>query len=268
MSGARLAGMAELDGVAAGVDEIKVLALTNYGHFTSMRVDDGRVRGLSLHLERLQRDCRRLFDADLDPDRVRHLVRRAVGDISQPIIVRVTVFDPALELGHPGAEATPQVLTTTRPAPQEPLPGLRLQSASYRRDMPEVKHVSLFGALRLRRTAQRSGFDDAVFTEGDAVISEVATSNIGFIKGDRVIWPQAEYLRGVTMRLINQARDEHVSTEPIGLAHLPDVDAVFVTNASVGVRPVGAIDDASWPDDHPVIHTLRKQYEDIPPEQL
>lgn len=261
-------GMAELDGVAADIDQIKVLALTNYGHFTSMRVEDGRIRGLSLHLERLQRDCRRVFDADLDPDQIRYLVRRTVADINQPIIVRVTVFDPALELGHPGADATPRVLTTTRSAPQGPLPGLRLQSASYRRDLPEVKHVSLFGALRLRRIAQRGGFDDAVFTEGDAVISEAATSNIGFIKGDRVVWPQAEYLRGVTMKLINQARDEHVTTEPLGLVDLPEVDAVFATNASVGVRPVSAIDDVSWPDDHTAIRTLQKQYAEIPAERL
>ncbi|MGH4022424.1 MAG: aminotransferase class IV family protein [Pseudonocardiaceae bacterium] len=260
--------MAELNGVAADVDQVKALALTNYGHFTSMRVEDGHVRGLSLHLDRLMRDCRRVFDADLDPERVRHLVRRVVADINQPIIVRVTAFDPALELGHPGTDAVPQILVTTRPAAQAPLPGLRLQSATYRRDMPEVKHVGLFGSLRLRRMAQRNGFDDALFTDGDAVISEAATSNIGFVDGARVVWPQAEWLPGVTMRLINQTRDEHVATAPLRLAELSEIDAVFATNAAVGVRPVNAIDDAHWPGDHPTLRALRKQYEDIPPERL
>ncbi len=42
--------MAELNGVPADLDQVQVLGLTNYGHFTSMRVDDQRVRGLSLHL--------------------------------------------------------------------------------------------------------------------------------------------------------------------------------------------------------------------------
>ena len=50
-----------MNGVPADLDQIKALALINYGHFTSMRVDDQRVRGLSLHLERLMRDCRRVF---------------------------------------------------------------------------------------------------------------------------------------------------------------------------------------------------------------
>src|SRR4051794_30508228 len=71
------ATMAELNGVPVEADELKALALTNYGHFTSMRVDDGRVRGLALHMNRLVRDCRTVFDTELDPDHVLFLVRQA-----------------------------------------------------------------------------------------------------------------------------------------------------------------------------------------------
>jgi hypothetical protein len=55
----------------ADLDQLAALILINYGHYTSMRVDDQRVRGLSLHLEPLMRDCRWVFDADLDPNRLR-----------------------------------------------------------------------------------------------------------------------------------------------------------------------------------------------------
>ena len=48
----------QLNGVLPTMDQVKALALTNYGHFTSMLAEDGRVRGLSLHLQRLARDCR------------------------------------------------------------------------------------------------------------------------------------------------------------------------------------------------------------------
>ena len=214
------------------------------------------------------RDCRRVFDADLDPERVRYLVRRVLAEVNQPIIVRVTVFDPALELGHPGADASPQILVTTRPAAQTPLPNLRLQSVTYRRDMPEVKHVGLFGSLHWRRVAQRNGFDDALFTDGDSAISEIATSNIGFVQGDHIIWLRADWLPGVTMRLINQARGEDVASTPVRLVDLSEVDAVFATNAAVGVRPVSAIDESQWPTDHPTLHILRKQYTDISPERV
>ena len=82
-------------------DEITALAVTGYGHFTTMRVEDGTVRGLGLHLARLARDCRTLFDAGLDLERVRAQVRRAVRGTQGAVVVRVTVFDPALSLAHP-----------------------------------------------------------------------------------------------------------------------------------------------------------------------
>lgn len=232
-----------------------------------MRLDDQRVRGLTLHLERLTRDCRRIFDADLDPDRVRHLLRHTLADTAGSVLVRVTVFDPDLELGRPGAEAEPQLLVTTRPAATAPLPPLRLQSAPHCRELPEVKHVGLFGALRWRRVAQRNGFDDALFTAGTA-ISEAATSNIGFVDGERIVWPEADCLAGVTMRLINKARQADATTTPVTLSDLAGVDAVFATNAVVGVRSVSAVDSIQWSDEHPVLDILRRQYADIRPELL
>ncbi|MGH4007215.1 MAG: aminotransferase class IV family protein [Pseudonocardiaceae bacterium] len=260
--------MAELNGVPANFDQLKALALTNYGHFTSMRVENQRVRGLSLHLERLMRDCRRVFDVDVDPDRLRYFIRHALVDVSRPVVVRVTVFDPTLELARLGAEAQPQVLVTTRPAAGTPLPPLRLQSATYCRDMPDVKHVGLFGSLRHRRLAQRNGFDDVLFTGTAGAISEAATSNIGFIDGNRIVWPRADCLAGVTMRLIRQARGQHATTAQIALGQLADVDAVFATNAATGIRSIIAIDDFHWPDERPVVDVLRKQYAGIPTELL
>jgi branched-subunit amino acid aminotransferase/4-amino-4-deoxychorismate lyase len=132
--------------------------------------------------------------------------------------------------------------------------------------MPDVKHVGLFGALLHRRHAQRNGFDDALFA--DATICELATSNIGFVDGDQVVWPQGDCLPGVTMRLIDQVLDECATTAPVTLGQLADVDAVFATNAAVGIRTISAIDDIEWPDRHPAVGILRKQYTAIPAELL
>jgi branched-subunit amino acid aminotransferase/4-amino-4-deoxychorismate lyase len=180
----------------------------------------------------------------------------------------VTVFESAFELGLFGADAQPQILITSRPAAHLPLPALRLQSAIYRRDMPHVKHVGLFGSLHRKRIAQRNNFDDALFVNADATITEAATSNVGFVDGDRIVWPQADCLAGVTMRLICQARDEHATTVPITLEQLADVDAVFATNAAAGIRPVTAIDAFHWLDEHPILDHLRKEYASLPTELL
>lgn len=256
----------ELNGVPATLDQIKALALTNYGHFTSMLVEGDRVRGLSLHMQRLSRDCRHLFDTELDTDLVRQHVRHALADKAQPTVVRVTVYDPALDLGTIGHDAEPHILVTTRSASTtEPAP-LRLQAASYRREYPAVKHIGLFGSLRRRRTAQREGFDDVLFLNSDGTISEIATSNIGFVRAGQIVWPRSEYLAGVTMTLLHQALDEPVITEPLSLADLSEMDAVFATNAAVGIRSVSEIEATQWPTDHKSLDELREVYADIPSE--
>jgi len=250
------------------MDQVKALALTNYGHFTSMLTEDGGVRGLSLHMQRLTRDCRLLFDVDLDTDRVRHYVRQALTDAAPRTVARVTVYDPGLDLGTIGSDADPQIIVTTRPAASGAPAPLRLQATSYRREMPAVKHIGLFGALRCRRTAQREGFDDALFLNPDGTISEIVTSNIGFVRNGRAIWPRSEWLPGVTMTLINQALDEPIHTEPLTLTDLPTMEFAFATNAATGIRPVASVDDQSWPVEHPILRQLQELYADIPAEQL
>lgn len=259
----------ELDGVAATVDQVKALALTNYGHFTSMLVEDGRVRGLSLHMQRLTRDCRLLFNTELDTGRVRSYARHALGTENTNTVVRITIFDPALDLGTIGSDAHPHVLITTRPAPKGPGSPLRLQATSYQREIPTAKHIGLFGALQRRRVAQREGYDDALFLNPDGTMSEITTSNIGFVRKERVVWPQAAYLAGVTMTLLHQALDEPIITEPLTLSDLPNMDAAFATNAATGIRPIVSIDGIGWPsNEHPMLKELREQYAEIPAEHV
>ena len=258
----------ELNGAPATIDQIKALALTNYGHFTSMLVEDDRVRGLSLHMQRLAQDCRHLFNVELDTDRVRAYVRKALSGSAQPTVARVTVYDPELDLGTIGTSADPSVLVTTRPAGHgEPKPW-RLQTVSYRRDDPTVKHTGLFGAMLHRRSAQRAGFDDVLFMNPDGTVSEIATSNIGFLRDGQIIWPRSECLPGVTMRLLRQALDEPVITEPLTPSDLHTMEAAFATNAATGIRPVASVDSAEWPSDHKVYRQLRELYAEIPPEHL
>ncbi|MFC4869068.1 aminotransferase class IV family protein [Streptomonospora arabica] len=259
--------MAQLNGAPATPSDLQTLALVNYGHFTSMRVDDQHIRGLSHHLDRLVKDCRQVFAADLDRDRVREFVRTAVADESGSFVVRVTIFDPQLEMGHPGSDADPHVLVTTRPAVALPPSPMRAKSAVYARDMPLVKHIGLFGQLRHRRTAQLSGFDDAVFVDTAGFVSEGATWNIAFFDGENVMWPDADVLPGVTMRLLQQVHEQTINA-PVNLSNLGGMEAAFATNTSVGVRPVICIDGTEFPGDHTVFADLRKEYEEIPPERL
>lgn len=252
---------------AAESGRLTALATTNYGHFTTMRVEGRRVRGLSLHLERLRRDCRVVFGAELDPDQVRAYVHDALVDVSDPVIVRVTVFDPGLRLERPGAVARPRLLVTSRPAAGERLP-LRLRTAQHCRDVPTVKHTGLFGVLHQRRLSQLAGFDDALFTDGRSVVSEGPTWNIGFFDGARVVWPAAEVLPGVSMALLRWHHTGAQHTAEVGIAHLSGMEAAFATNAVFGIRPIASINELEYDVDHPILRELRGEYESVSPEPL
>lgn len=240
----------ELNGRPVSTGELSGLALQGYGHFTTMLVTDLRVRGLRLHTERLSRDCKTLFGTDLDIARVRELARRAARARPSPSIVRVTVFDPSLDLARPAERSLPQILVSTRPAPtREPEP-VSLGVRSFSRDSPTVKSTALFGSIRQRRAAQLEGFDDALFVGVDGRISEGPTWNIGFLDGSGLVWPQAPCLPGVTMELVSRAAQKlgvPVSTRPLAAVAATRMAGAFVTNATTGVRPVAVLDGVHLP---------------------
>lgn len=260
-----LDAMAQMNGRPVTLDELQTLALTNYGHFTSFRVDNGRVRGFSLHLDRLVRDCQVLFAVDLDPARVRALIAQA-APATGSVTIRVTVFDPATDLGHPSAAADPQVLVTQRPAGTLPLPPLTAQTVAHARDLPEVKSIGLFGSLRRRRAAQLAGFDDALFTESSGLICEGVTWNVGFFDGQHVIWPEATYLPGITMKLLQTGFPHKIA--PVSVTDLPSMELAFATNAAIGVRAITMVNDVAYPSASAVVDELRETYMRIDGETI
>lgn len=131
-----------------------------------------------------------------------------------------------------------------------------------------MKHVGLFGALRHRRHAQRDGFDDVIFVDAASNVTEVATSNVGFFDGERIIWPDAAVLPGVTMALVDGAHAGPTATANVGVTDVEEMRAAFATNAAVGVRSIGSIDGIRLAEGHAILDVLRKEYAGIPAETL
>ena len=258
----------QLDDGPVTVEDLLPLAMTNLGHFTSMRVEPDRsVRGFALHLDRLARDCRITFDAELDRDLVRDRVRNAIDSATAPMTLRVTIYDPNLTLGTIGAPAHPRVLVTTTPvAATVPAP-LRVKTYPFTRDVPGVKHIGLWSQMHRRRQARLDGYDDALFVEPDNTVSEGATWTAGFVDADgRVIWPDAPVLISTTVQLLE--RVHNTRTAVVKVDDLPHMQAAFASNISSPVRPIVQIDDHKYPHEHPILDTLRQAYESIPGEQV
>lgn len=242
----------ELNGAAADVDALRALALVNYGHFTSMQVDDGTVRGLDLHLDRLQRATLELFGSPLDRDRVRGWMRAAVAGDTGLLSLRVTVFSRAFRREQPSAAVPVDVLVATAPVRAPAAMPLRVRSARYAREAPHIKHVGTFGLFHQRRLAQLAGFDDALFVDATGAVSEGSIWNVGFFDGTTVAWPDAPALDGVSMQLLRAGMHRTglpMDVRRIDLAEVGAFRSAFFTNTSCAVMPIASIDEHAFAHD-------------------
>jgi branched-subunit amino acid aminotransferase/4-amino-4-deoxychorismate lyase len=234
---------------------VPLLAATTYGHFSSMQVRAGRVRGLALHLERLDRSSRELFGHGHDPEHLRTLLRQAIPD-GADASVRITAL-----AGH-------DVLVAVS-APVSPgTTPLRLRSVRYERDLPHVKHTGTFGLRHQQRLAVEAGYDDALFTDHAGRVSEATIWNLCFLDPDgTVVWPDAPALPGITMLLAQAGlRELGIRSEfrEVRAADVDRYDAAYLTNSIDPALPVASIDETGYPDRPDLREMLLSAYETQP----
>lgn len=242
-----------IDGLPPGDDDLRYMALVNYGAVTSFRVEEGGVRGLDLHLARLHASAIEMFGEPVEEQTLRTHMRTALGD-KRDAWLRVSLFSPYLWARLPSGRVKPKVMTVVAPPPPPLATSVRVQPQTYVRDAAHLKHTATFPLIRARRLAQDVGFDDALFADADGLISEGSLWNIGFLKGDTVIWPEAPMLHGVAQALISARLADtgliQISS-PVRLADLAAFDAAFLCNSATPACPITAIGDhafAAGPD--------------------
>ena len=234
-----------IDGLPPTDDDLHYLALVNYGAYTSFRIEDGGVRGLDLHLVRLESSAVELFGQSVGEDPLRDLIRTAVADRREAWL-RVSLFAPDITPRSPSAEVRPRVMTSVSPAPSPLATSVRAQVRTYVRTEAHIKHTAVFPLIRARRLARQAGFDDALFADAEGLISEGATWNIGFLAGDAVTWPDAPMLHGVAQALISRGLDQVGLEERharVRLTDLPAFDGAFLCNSATPACPITAIGD-------------------------
>ncbi|MEU2670248.1 aminotransferase class IV family protein [Streptomyces sp. NPDC007164] len=247
---------AEFDGRPATEADLRIPAFLGYGHFTAMQVRDGKVRGLDLHLARLDGANRELFERPLDGDRVRALIRHALeGAGVRDASVRVHGYQP------PGDRETTVMVTVRGPARKSAEPHA-LMSVPYARTVPHIKRPGDFGQMYHARAAARAGFDEALLTLPDGTVTEGAITNVGFWDGTSVVWPDAPCLIGITMALLERGLPgvgpESVR-RPVTLDGLGAFRSAFLTN-SQGIAPVGRIDDTRFTVDEELMKRIGQAY--------
>jgi branched-subunit amino acid aminotransferase/4-amino-4-deoxychorismate lyase len=247
----------EIDGREVDVEELWSTA-SAYGHFTAMQVRGGRTRGLVFHLDRLEAANEELFDSGLDRDRVVELIRHALGDLGDAS-VRVYAFE---------SDQEPAIVVTVKP-PGEVSTPQRLQSVRYQRPEAHLKHLAT-GQGYYSRLARRNGFDDALLTGDEGIVSESAIANIGFLDDSGVVWPNAPHLHGITMQLLERELPElgvHSRCATVRLRDITSFEGAFLSNAR-GVAVVSRIDEVTVPLHEERFETIAAAYAAVPWETV
>ncbi len=259
-----------IDGAQATAGDLATVALVNYGAYTSFRVEQGGVRGLDLHLARLEAEAVELFGEPVGEARLRDLMRSAVAG-REACWLRVSLFSPEIGPRTPDWTGPPRVMIAVSP-PAPPLSdGVRLQAQTYAREAPHLKHVATFGLIRARRVARAAGFDDALFVDGEGHVSEGSLWNIGFIRGSEVIWPRARMLAGIAQALVQRglARVGLTGrTAPVRIENLASLEGAFLCNSATPACAVGAIGDHVFATSPAVIERLQEAWASNPVQPI
>ncbi|MFF3272368.1 aminotransferase class IV [Streptomyces chrestomyceticus] len=251
----------DIDGRGAEAGTPLLFALmSGYGHFTAMQVRDGRVRGLGFHLARLDAATRELFGERLNGDLVRERIRHALGRKAlRDASVRVYVYRP-----QPGDG--PATLVTVKPPAPEPAAAQRLRSVPYQRPAAHIKHLGEFGQGLHLRQVTAAGFDEGLLVAPDGTVAEGTITNVGFVAGGTVVWPDAPALEGTTMLVLRQELERAGVPWREQAVHLDDLasfDGAFVSN-SRGVAAVALVDDIPFPADADLVRAVTGLYAAAP----
>jgi len=259
-----------IDGEPADAAGLTLPALVNYGAYTSFAVEDGGVRGLSLHLDRLEASATELFGASPGRGRLRTRMVQAL-DGRTDAWLRVSLFSRELGARTPDVVAMPSIMVGVfdRPAPLGA--DLRVQIQTHEREAPHLKHLSTFGLIRARRSARQAGFDDALFVDREGRVLEGSLWNVAFRKDGTVVWPQGPKLVGVTQTLIQRGLDQMglaQSREIVRIADLSIFDAVMICNSATPAAAIVGIGDLAYDADPVWSSDLRRAWTLNPPERL
>lgn len=233
-----------LNGKPATAEDLRSLAVVNYGHYSSMQVRNGAVQGLALHEQRLQSGTHELFGSLLDFPTLRAQMRAAVADL-QDCTLRATVFSRDFDFRNPAGVFAAEVLISLSTPVQASARALKVKSFEFQRSLPQVKHVGTFPLFHYRRLARGQGYDDAVFVDSEGRISEGSVWNLGLWDGEQVVWPHAPALRGTSEQLLQAGLRElgvGQAVRPVRLDELGSYQAAFASNAS-GIQQIASIDE-------------------------
>lgn len=254
--------------------ELQSLMLYGCGVYTSFALRQGKVKGLKMHLERLQRDSKFLFGFEPSRADIRANMTQFIAgaEVSDAIAVRITIFAKQFSLSQPERIEELNILVTGRELNPASPREIKLMRVECDRPFPTYKTTDLLVNLQARRRAREQGYSDALLTR-NGLITEGATWNIFFVKDSIVYTPPVRdgLLPGILRRqIIENAAPWGMELQQTSIPQdsYTEYDCCFIGNSVVGISPVAAIENKVFHRNCQAIAKLEELYGKIPDEEL
>lgn len=227
------------------------------GLFETILVRNGTPRFLEAHLARLSAGCARL-GIQPDPVALRADVSRAAAQAPALAILKIIVTRGSAErrgYAPQGALIARRIVSLWPTADSRALAegvtlGLARTVAATNPALAGVKHLNRLDNVLAAAEIPADAFDVLMRDSGGRIISGTAC-NVFAVRGGRIATPAldtagvAGVMRGIVMREAPHV-DVVFRVRALELEDLMTADALFVTNARVGVVPVRRVGEHSF----------------------
>lgn len=121
--------------------------------------------------------------------------------------------------------------------------GLSILSCNYQRQLPSVKTIDYLQAIRLQPMLKLKQADDLLY-HNNGEVRECPRANIFLVKGNQIITPKTDILRGITRSKILSINiaGYTIEEQDFTLDDLAKADEVFITSSTKNVLPVLSLD--------------------------
>ncbi|KLV08976.1 4-amino-4-deoxychorismate lyase [Photobacterium aquae] len=253
------------------------------GCFTTMLVEQGKVRLWPYHLARLQTALERLAISAPDWGALTESVHQLAADLCPPqeavnssskAGIKILISRGSGGRGYSAAGCNDtQVVISTFAWPahytQWQHDGIALgvcrQSLAKAPMLAGLKHLNRLEQVMLKREVEQHGWVDALVCDVDGYVVETVASNIFWRKGDQVYSPALDTsgVEGVMRRHVIElleAMGYHTRLVKAPIETVLAADEVFITNALMALVPINEINGISFRERSALVELNKRLY--------
>ncbi len=136
--------------------------------------------------------------------------------------------------------------------------GMKLVTYSHQRQLPTVKTIDYLQAIRLQSYVKENLADDILY-HNNGSIRECPRANFFIVKGNKVITPKTDILRGITRSKILGLEVDGITflEDDFNLNDIATADEAFISSSTKNALPILAVNGKSIGNGQPGVITRK-----------